>query len=108
MNAKNVEILKSLAKFMKEFFNDISSSLIEIIHVSMFYTFFFERPYCDGIGHPANVATCARMTFCPISFKFTEFFHILYGGAFLMRFFNIMQKHMLYKQSFTLIKSTGV
>jgi hypothetical protein len=22
----------------------------------------FKRPLCDGIGHPANVATCARMT----------------------------------------------
>jgi hypothetical protein len=27
------------------------------------------RTNCDGLGHPANVATCARMALCPISFK---------------------------------------
>jgi hypothetical protein len=34
------------------------------------------RTNCDGIRHPANVATCARMALCPISFKIRNFVHL--------------------------------
>jgi hypothetical protein len=33
-------------------------------------------PICDGMGHPANVATCARMALCPISFKIHNSIHL--------------------------------
>jgi hypothetical protein len=51
MNTNNVEILKSLAKFIKRIFNAVCSSWIEIIFVSMLYTFFqeytFSAYFCD-------------------------------------------------------------
>jgi hypothetical protein len=42
------------------------------------------RTNCDGKGHPANVAACARMTLCPISFKIHFNIHLLYNGASIM------------------------
>ena len=33
-------------------------------------------PNCDGMGHPANVATCARMALCPISFQIHNSIHL--------------------------------
>ena len=52
----------------------------------------FRRPNCDGMRRPANVATCARMTLCPISFKIHYYiplnsFILLYEGEFLKRVF---------------------
>jgi hypothetical protein len=35
-----------------------------------------ERANCDGMGHPANVATCARMALCPIYFKIHNSIHL--------------------------------
>jgi hypothetical protein len=57
------------------------------------------RTNCDGIGHPANVATCARMTLCPISFIIHFNIHLssfIYCTKehFLCFLFNIMQKYM--------------
>jgi hypothetical protein len=72
----------------------------------------FGRPNCDGIGPPGNFATCAYMTFFPISFKIHNsilFNYFIYCTKehFLCVFFNInIQTHIV--QSFTLIKSTGV
>jgi hypothetical protein len=34
------------------------------------------RQNCDGIGHPANVSTCARMALCPISFQIHTSIHL--------------------------------
>jgi hypothetical protein len=45
------------------------------------------RQNCDGIGRPANVATCARMALCPISFQIHTSIHLLREGAFLMLLF---------------------
>jgi hypothetical protein len=46
------------------------------------------RPICDGIGHPANVATCARMTLCPISYK-------IHNSIQLNSFIYCAKKHFL-------------
>jgi hypothetical protein len=54
-----VEIICGILRFLKNF-----SQILKAYFCGR-----FTRPLCDGIGHPANVATCARMTLCPIFFK---------------------------------------
>jgi hypothetical protein len=47
-----------------------------IVFVRLIILVACERANCDGMGHPANVAICARMALCPISFKIHNSIHL--------------------------------
>jgi hypothetical protein len=76
-------ILRYTCEFLPhciEFYLSILQIIVRHLRLFLLYNRIFlvacERAICAGMRHPANVATCARMALCPISFEIHNSIHL--------------------------------